>query len=69
MKQVRLPRQLLPFSVVATNAVTLLVMFAVLVPLNLSVIPETRTTFWAALPLFIPLVALAGGLRDRARLG
>ena len=30
--------------------------------MNLVVIPETRTTFWAALPLFIPLIALAGGL-------
>lgn len=62
VKQVRFPRQLLPFAVVGTNAVTLLVMLAVLVPVNLIVIPETRSTFWAGLPLVIPLVALAGGL-------
>lgn len=62
VKQVRFPRQLLPFAVVGTNAVTLLVMLAVLVPVNLIVIPETRSTFWAGLPLLLPLVALAGGL-------
>ena len=58
VKQVRLPRQLLPVSVVATNLVTMLVMLAVVLPLNLLLIPETRTTFWAALPLFAPLAAL-----------
>ena len=58
----RFPRQLLTFAVVGTNAVTLVVMLAVLVPVNLIFIPETRTTFWAALPLLAPLVALAGGI-------
>src|SRR5262249_37047986 len=61
VKQVRLPRQLLPVSVVATNLVTMLVMLAVILPLNLWLIPETRTTFWAALPLFLPLSALVTG--------
>jgi ABC-type polysaccharide/polyol phosphate export permease len=61
VKQVRLPRQLMPVSVVATNLVTMLVMLAVVLPLNLIVIPETRTTFWAALPLFVPLAALVTG--------
>ena len=61
VKQVRLPRQLLPVSVVATNLVTMLVMLAVILPLNLIIIPETRSTFWAALPLFIPLAALVTG--------
>jgi lipopolysaccharide transport system permease protein len=58
VKQVRFPRQLLPLSVVATNLVTMLVMLAVVLPINLIFIPETRSTFWAALPLFVPLVAL-----------
>lgn len=62
VKQVRFPRQLLPFAVVATNAVTLLVMLAVIVPVNLILIPETRSTFWAGIPLVLPLVALAGSL-------
>jgi ABC-type polysaccharide/polyol phosphate export permease len=29
---------------------------------NLIFIPETRTTFWAAIPLLVPLIALASGL-------
>ena len=58
VKQVRFPRQLLPFSVVATNAVTMLVMLAVILPLNLIFIPSTRTTFWAAFPLLFPLAGL-----------
>jgi ABC-2 type transport system permease protein len=62
VKQVRFPRQLLPFAVVATNAVTLLVMLAVIVPVNLIFIPETRSTFWAGIPLVLPLIALAGSL-------
>jgi len=61
VKQVRLPRQLLPVSVVATNFVTMLVMLAVVLPLNLILVPETRTTFWAALPLLVPLTALVTG--------
>ena len=61
VKQVRFPRQLLPLSVVATNLVTMLVMLAVVLPINLIFVPETRSTFWAALPLFIPLTALVTG--------
>ena len=62
VKQVQFPRHMLPLAVVATNAVTLVVMFAVVVVVNLIVIPETRSTFWVALPLLVPLVALASGL-------
>ena len=58
VKQVRFPRQLLPVSVVATNGVTMLVMLAVVLPLNLIFAPATRTTFWAAFPLLFPLAAL-----------
>jgi lipopolysaccharide transport system permease protein len=36
-------------------------MLAIVLPLNLLIIPETRSTFWAALPLFIPLAALVAG--------
>jgi ABC-type polysaccharide/polyol phosphate export permease len=62
VKQVRFPRQLLPLSVVATNLVTFAVMLAVILPINLAIIPETRSTFWAAIPLSLTLVALASGL-------
>jgi homopolymeric O-antigen transport system permease protein len=61
VKQVRFPRQLLPLSVVATNLTTLLAMLVIIVPINLVVRPETRTTFWAAIPLLIPLTALVTG--------
>ena len=62
VKQVRFPRQLLPLSVVATNLTTFLAMFAIVVPVNLIVRPETRATFWAAIPLILLLVALSSGL-------
>lgn len=62
VKQVRFPRQLLPLSVVATNLITFAVMLAVIVPLNLLLLPETRSTFWLAIPLALPLVALVSGL-------
>ena len=62
VKQVRFPRHMLPLAVVATNVVTLGAMLAVVIGVNLIFIPETRTTFWAAVPLLVPLVALASGL-------
>ncbi|MEP6909581.1 MAG: ABC transporter permease [Actinomycetota bacterium] len=58
VKQVRFPRQLLPVSVVATNGVTMLVMLAVVLPLNLIFVPAARSTFWAAFPMLLPLIAL-----------
>lgn len=62
VKQVRFPRHFLPLAVVAANLVTLASMLVVVVVVNLIVIPETRTTFWVALPLLVPLIALASGL-------
>ena len=62
VKQVRFPRHMLPLAVVATNVVTLGAMLLVAIGINLIFIPETRTTFWAALPLLVPLIALASGL-------
>jgi lipopolysaccharide transport system permease protein len=62
VKQVRFPRQLLPLSVVATNLVTLVVMLAVLIPLNLIFVPETRSTFWITFPMMLPLIAVTSGL-------
>ena len=62
VKQVRFPRHFLPLAVVAANLVTLGSMLVVVIAVNLYFIPETRTTFWAALPLLVPLIALASGL-------
>jgi ABC-type polysaccharide/polyol phosphate export permease len=62
IRKVRFPRQLAPFSTVATHLVSLAAILFVLVPLNFAVIPETRDTVWLALPLAVPIVALAAGL-------
>jgi lipopolysaccharide transport system permease protein len=62
VKQVRFPRHILPLAVVATNIVTLAAMLVVVIVVNVIFIPETRTTFWAAIPLLLPLVALASGM-------
>jgi lipopolysaccharide transport system permease protein len=62
VKQVRFPRHILPLAVVATNVVTLGAMLVVVLVVNLIFIPETRMTFWAAIPLLLPLIALASGM-------
>jgi ABC-type polysaccharide/polyol phosphate export permease len=62
VKQVRFPRHFLPLAVVGTNVVTLGAMFVVVLIANLIFVPEMRTTFWAAIPLLVPLIALAAGL-------
>jgi ABC-2 type transport system permease protein len=62
VKQVRFPRQLLPLSVMGTNLVTFFAMFLVILPFTLYLVPETRTTFWVALPMVLPLIGLTAGL-------
>jgi ABC-type polysaccharide/polyol phosphate export permease len=62
VRQVRFPRQLLPLSVVGTNLVTFFAMFAVILPFTLYLIPATRTTFWASVPMVLPLIGLTMGL-------
>jgi ABC-type polysaccharide/polyol phosphate export permease len=62
VKQVRFPRQLLPLAVVGTNLVSVVVMLAVVLPLNLALLPDTRTTFWVALLFLLPLIGLVSGL-------
>jgi lipopolysaccharide transport system permease protein len=63
IKTVRLPRDVFPTATVFANAVSVLaVMFAVLVPINLIVIPETRQTVLLAVPLLAAFVCLTLGL-------
>lgn len=62
VKQVRFPRQLLPLSLVATNLITFFAMLAVLLPVNLVLVPEMRSTFWVVFPLVLPLVGLVSGI-------
>jgi lipopolysaccharide transport system permease protein len=62
VKKVRFPRQLVPFSVVATQLVAFTAMLAVLIVANLIVIPETRDTIWLSLPLSVVVIALVAGI-------
>ncbi len=62
VKKVRFPRQLVPLSVVATQLVTFAAMLAVLIVVNLIVIPETRDTFLLSLPLSLAVVGFVGGI-------
>src|SRR5581483_4703809 len=56
IRKVRFPRQLVPLSVVATQLVTFVAMFAVLAVVDVIVIPETRDVFLIAVPLALVVV-------------
>src|ERR687886_1054957 len=62
IKKVRFPRQLVAFSVVATQLVTFGVMLAILLVLSLVFLPDARTTVWLALPLAALFVCLVAGV-------
>jgi ABC-type polysaccharide/polyol phosphate export permease len=62
IKKVRFPRQLVAFSMVATQAVTYAVMMAILLVLSLVFVPEARSTAWVAVPLAVAFVGLVAGL-------
>jgi lipopolysaccharide transport system permease protein len=62
IKKVRFPRQLAPFSTVATQLVSLAAIFLVLVPVNFALIPATRDTIWLSFALVVPVIAIAAGL-------
>ncbi len=62
IKKVRFPRQLVTFSVVATNLVAFGVMLVALFVVNLFVLPRTRDVIWLAIPLAVLIVALVTGL-------
>src|SRR5262249_59587437 len=58
VKKVRFPRQLVPFSAVATQPVTLPLILGVLIVLSRVFIPEAATTAWLPTPL-APLVGFS----------
>jgi homopolymeric O-antigen transport system permease protein len=62
IKKVRFPRQLVPFSVVATQLVTFALMLVILIVLSLAFIPEARSTVWLAVPLGALFVCLVAGV-------
>jgi ABC-type polysaccharide/polyol phosphate export permease len=60
--KVRFPRQLVAFSMVATQAVTFAVTAGILIVLSLLIVPDARATVWLALPLAALFVAEVAGL-------
>ena len=62
IRKTRFPRQLVPLSAVGTQLVTFAVMLAVLLVLNMALIPEVRPTAWLAVPIALLFVGLVGGL-------
>jgi ABC-type polysaccharide/polyol phosphate export permease len=62
IKKVRFPRQLVPFSVVATQLVTFVLMLVILIVLSLVFIPEARSTVWLSVPLSALFVCLVAGV-------
>jgi ABC-type polysaccharide/polyol phosphate export permease len=59
---VRFPRQLVAFSVVATQLVTFAVMLAILIVLSLIFVPAARSTAWLAVPLAVLFAGLVVGV-------
>jgi ABC-type polysaccharide/polyol phosphate export permease len=59
---VRFPRQLVAFSIVATQLVTFGVMLAILIGLSLATVPEARGTVWLVLPLGALFALMVFGL-------
>jgi lipopolysaccharide transport system permease protein len=62
IRKTRFPRQLVPFSVVATQLISFAVMLVALLILNFALLPRVRGTEWLALPLALAVVAFTGGL-------
>jgi lipopolysaccharide transport system permease protein len=62
IRKVRVPRQLLPLSMVATQLVGFAVMLVIVIALSLVYVPAARETVWLALPLAALVVGLVAGL-------
>jgi lipopolysaccharide transport system permease protein len=62
IKKVWFPRELVPAAAVLAQTVVAGIMFAILIPVNLAVVPETARTIVLVLPFFAALLCLALGL-------
>ena len=62
IKKVRFPRQLVAFSVVATQLVAFGAMLVVLFVVNLIALPRVREEIWLAIPLAVLVVCLVAGV-------
>jgi lipopolysaccharide transport system permease protein len=60
--KVRFPRQLVAFSMVATQAVTFAVMIGILLVLALAFVPGAWRTVWVALPLAVLFLGFTAGV-------
>jgi len=59
---VRFPRQLVPFSVVASQLVTFAAMLAILIVLSLAFVPRARPYVALSIPLSLLFLALVAGV-------
>ena len=62
IRSVRFPREVIPASVVLAQAVASLVMFAVLVPLALIIVPAVGWSMVLAVPMFLAFLCLTLGI-------
>ncbi len=62
IRKVRFPRQLIAFSVVATQLVTFALMLAILIVISIIFLPATRSTVWFSIPLALLFVGLVAGV-------
>jgi ABC-type polysaccharide/polyol phosphate export permease len=62
VKKVRFPRQLVPFSVVATQLVTFAAMLVILIVLSLVFVPDARPYVALSIPLSALFVGLVAGV-------
>jgi ABC-type polysaccharide/polyol phosphate export permease len=62
IRNVRFPREVIPAATVLSQAVASLVMFCVLVPVSLIVVPHAAKTAILVVPIFVALVLLTLGL-------
>ncbi|HZQ82015.1 MAG TPA: ABC transporter permease [Gaiellaceae bacterium] len=62
IKKVRFPRQLVAFSMVATQAVTFAVMVGVVIVLSLLLVSGARADVWLSLPLAALFIAQVAGM-------
>ena len=62
IKKVWFPRELIPTASVLAQTLVAGIMFAILIPVNLIVVPETARTLVLVIPFFAALLCLALGL-------
>jgi ABC-type polysaccharide/polyol phosphate export permease len=62
IRNVWFPREVIPLAIVLAQALSALVMFAVLVPVSLIIVPHAARTFLLAIPFLVGLLLFATGL-------